>query len=90
MGVKISPPSEEESGRPLLSDHTKTFQVATSGAVAELVGFHQESASYSLSGRRAVKIGVLASCSSSYLADVSIEKMLCKESSDRPYFQTSI
>lgn len=57
MGVKISPSSEEEPGRPLLSDHTNAFQVATSGVVAELVGFSQESALYSLSGRRAVKIG---------------------------------
>lgn len=69
MGVKISPSCEAESGRPLLSDHTKAFQVATSGAVAELVGFCQES---------------------SNLAIASIEKMLCKESSDQPYFQTSI
>lgn len=74
IGVKISPSSEEESGRPLLSDHTKAFQVATSGAVAELVGFCQESALCSLSGRRAVKIGVLASYTSRYLAMVSIEK----------------
>lgn len=74
MAVKILPSSEEESERPLLSDYTRAFQVATAGAVAELVGFCQESALYSLSGRRAVKIGVLASYPSSYLAILSIEK----------------
>lgn len=76
MGVKILPSSEEKSERPLLSDYTRPFQVATAGAVAvaELVGFCQESALYSLSGTTAVKIGVLASYTSTYLAVVSIEK----------------
>lgn len=43
MAVKISLSSEEESGRPLLSGHTKAFQV-TSEVVAELFGLCEESA----------------------------------------------
>lgn len=48
MAVKFSLSSEEESGKPLLSGHTKAFQV-TSEVVAELVGFCEESALCSLS-----------------------------------------
>lgn len=39
MGGKILPSSGEEFGRLLLSDHTKAFQVAASGAPAQLGGF---------------------------------------------------
>lgn len=69
MAVKISLSSEEGSGRSLLSGHIKAFQVI-SEVVAELVGFYEEC--FVSSGRRAVKIRLLASYTSSCLAIMSI------------------
>lgn len=69
MAVKISLFSEEESVTQLLSGHTKAFQV-TSEVVAELVGFCEEC--FVSSGRRAVKIRLMASYTSICLAVMSI------------------